>query len=354
MANIASLFFMPIFLTTIGLFFVFESSSVSAFRLYGDSFYFFKLQLVWFILGVGVMIFFSFFDYRKLYYLSFPALMITIVLLIAVLIPGVGRNVLGARRWIGFGPITIQPSEIAKFSSILYLCSWFLHKEKHRFGSFLLLLGFIITLVMIQPDMGTAIIIFGLFVTIYYISGQSLVHLTFLVPLSAAGFLVLAHKSPYRLKRLMAFLDPHSNTQGISYHINQILISLSSGGLLGRGFAESRQKYQFLPEAHTDSIFAIIGEEFGFLGSFFVIILFIFLLHNIYLVAQNSKDKFGKFLAGAIFALFALQIVINLGGMTALIPLTGVPLPFISYGGSSLLIFFSLMGILINIAICPH
>src|SRR3989338_3811572 len=298
------LFFLPIILTTIGLFFIFDASSITAFRTLGDSFYFLKLQLIWMGIGIIAMIFFSLFDYRKLYYLAFPGLVITIILLIIVLIPGVGSRISGARRWIDLGVFSIQPTEIAKFGVILYLCSWFKHREKHAFGSFLLLLGFVMALIMIQPDMGTAIIIFSLFIAIYYLAGNNLVHLFFLAPVAAGVIYFLIKIAPYRLSRLMVFLDPQKDPMGIGYHINQILISLSSGGLLGRGLSASRQKYQFLPEAHTDSIFALIG----------------------------------------------LQAIINLGSMVGIMPLTGIPLPFISYGGSSLLIFFSLMGIVLSIS----
>src|SRR3989344_2259211 len=321
--NTFLLFFLPIILTTIGLFFIFDASSITAFRTLGDSFYFLKLQLIWMGIGIIAMIFFSLFDYRKLYYLAFPGLVITIILLIIVLIPGVGSRISGARRWIDLGVFSIQPTEIAKFGVILYLCSWFKHREKHAFGSFLLLLGFVMALIMIQPDMGTAIIIFSLFIAIYYLAGNNLVHLFFLAPVAAGVIYFLIKIATYRLSRLMVFLDPQKDPMGIGYHINQILISLSSGGLLGRGLSASRQKYQFLPEAHTDSIFAIIGEEIGFVGALFLI---------------------------GIFALIGLQAIINLGSMVGIMPLTGIPLPFISYGGSSLLIFFSLMGIVLSIS----
>lgn len=347
--NLIFIFTLPILLAIIGLFFIFEASSVSAFRNFGDSFYFLKLQLLWFVLGTCVMIFFSFFDYRRLYYLSFPALVLTIILLILVLLPGVGHTALGARRWIDIGIIKIQPTEIAKFSIILYLSSWFLYREKRRFVSFFILLVFIISLIMIQPDMGTAIIIFASFIVIYYLSGEKIRYLLFLIPFSAASFFLLVQTSPYRLRRFLAFLDPSLDPQGITYHIKQILISLSAGGILGRGFSASRQKYQFLPEAHTDSIFAIIGEEFGFLGGAIIIGLYLFLIYQAFKIAYFAKDKFGKLLAGAIFSILSLQFIINLGGMVNLMPLTGVPLPFISYGGSSLVVFFALMGILINI-----
>ncbi len=341
---------LPILLTTIGLFFIFDASSINAFRTLGDSFYFLKQQLIWFILGIGVMTAFSFFDYRKLYYVSFPFLLITIFFLIIVLIPGIGVYVGGARRWINIGPVGFQPSEVAKFSAILYLCSWFLYKERQRFLSFILLLGFIIGLIMIQPDLGTSIIIFLLFVSIYFFSGENLLYLALFSPFAIIGGLILVLTSSYRLKRLTAFLNPEIDPSGISYHIRQILISLSSGGMLGRGLSSSRQKYQFLPEAHTDSIFAIIGEEVGFLGSLLLIAIYVVLLYAIFYVAVHAKDRFGRLLAGSIWTLLSLQMIINLGAMVNLIPLTGVPLPFISYGGSSLLIFFSLMGIVISIA----
>jgi cell division protein FtsW len=343
------LFILPILLTFAGLFFIFESSSISAFRNYNDSFYYFKFQLLWFLIGILLMFFFSIFDYHRLYYFSFPALLISIILLILVLIPGIGHSVSGARRWIDLGIINIQPSELAKFSVILYLCSWFLYKERKRFFSFILLSTLIIFLIMWQPDMGTAIIIFMLFIIVYFIAGFELHYLLGFIPVSVIVCYLLVRASPYRLKRLLAFLNPHLDPLGITYHVNQILIALSAGGFFGLGFSESRQKYQFLPEAHTDSIFAIIGEEFGFLGAMVLITLFFFLIYQVFQITLKAKDRFGQLLSGTIFSLLSLQIIINLGGMVNLIPLTGIPLPFISYGGSSLLIFFILMGILINI-----
>jgi len=279
---------LPILLTTIGLYFIFDASSVSAFRALGDGFYFLKQQLLWFVLGMGVMGAFSVFDYRKLYYISFPFLLVTIFFLIIVLIPGIGITVGGAQRWISLGPVRFQPSEMAKFSAILYLSSWFLYKERQRIWSFLLLLSFIIGLIMVQPDLGTSIIIFLLFVTIYFFSGENLAHLALFVPFAFSAGLLLIFSSTYRLKRLTAFLNPEIDPGGIGYHVRQITISLASGGLFGRGLSSSRQKYQFLPEAHTDSIFAIIGEEVGFLGALALIALYISLLHTI----PNQKHLF--------------------------------------------------------------
>ncbi|OGK25196.1 cell division protein FtsW [Candidatus Roizmanbacteria bacterium RIFCSPLOWO2_01_FULL_37_12] len=344
------LFSVPIVLSLVGLFFVFEASSVRSFQEYGDSFYFFKLQAVWIGLGIGAMIFFSLFDYHNLYYLSFFFILGAIILLSIVLIPGIGYEAGGARRWIDFGLFNLQPTELAKLSVIIYLSSWFMNKERKRFFSFLTLLSLLMLLIILQPDMGTAIIVFFLGITIYFLAGIELWYLIFLVPLSAGVFLLLVKISPYRLKRILAFFDPKLDPLGITYHINQILISLGSGGLLGLGLGASRQKYLYLPEAHTDSIFAIIGEEFGFIGGVLLITVYIYLMFRIYQIAQNAPDRFSKLLAGGIFAFFNLQIIVNLAGMVNLLPLTGVPLPFISYGGSNLLVSFILIGILINIS----
>ncbi len=332
-----------------GLFFIFEASSVTAFRQLGDSFYYLRQQLLWATIGVVAMTSMALFDYKRLYYLAFPALLTTMVFLVLVLIPGIGSTVYGARRWINLGFFGFQPTELAKLSITLYLSSWFLYKERKRFKSFLILLGTVVGLIMMQPDLGTTIIITSLFVTIYFLSGENITYLLMLMPVGLAGVGILIASSSYRAARFLSFLNPTADPTGVSYHINQILISLSSGGFLGRGFANSRQKYQFLPEAHTDSIFAIIGEEIGFIGCVVFIGVYVYFLYQIYLVATRAKDRFGFLLASAIFVLLALQAIINLSGMVALLPLTGVPLPFISYGGSSLLIFYTMMGIVLSI-----
>src|SRR3989338_3075072 len=344
------LFTLPILLSIIGLFFVFEASSVRSFQEYGESFHYFKLQLIWIILGIASMFFFSVFDYRKLYYFSLFFILGTIILLTIVLIPGIGYSAGGARRWIDFGVINLQPTELAKLSVIIYLSSWFVTRERKRFFYFLILLSILMLLIILQPDMGTAIIVFAISIIIYFLAGIELWYLALLLPGAFALFLLLVRVAPYRFRRLLAFFDPTLDPLGITYHINQILISLGSGGFLGQGFGASRQKYLYLPEAHTDSIFAIIGEEFGFVGTFLLISLYLYLMYRIYQIALHASDRFGKLLAGGILAFFNLQIIINLSGMVNLLPLTGVPLPFISYGGSNLLISFMLIGILINIA----
>lgn len=337
---------LPIFLSVAGLFFVFEASYVRAFNDFGDSFHYLKVQALWIVLGTSVMVILSFLDYHKWYYFAFYLMLGSLILLFLVLIPGVGMKVGGARRWI-FG---FQPSEIAKFSTIIYLSAWFLTKERKRFFSFIILLGLLMFLIMVQPDMGTATIIFGISITAYFLAGVELRYLLFLIPVSVVSFVTLAQLAPYRLRRITAFFDPDSDPLGITYHINQIAISLANGGLFGRGFGASKQKHLYLPEAHTDSIFAIVGEELGFLGSTLFIGGFVFLILYIFRIAEKAPDRFGRLLAGSIFGFFGLQTLVNLGSMVHIIPLTGVPLPFVSYGGTNLLLCFSLMGILLNIA----
>lgn len=344
------LFFLPALLSLLGLIFVFEASSVRSFNEYGHSFHYVRAQAIWIVLGICAMIFMSFFDYKRLYKVALPFIFVSIVLLILVLIPGVGSKIGGARRWIDLGFFSLQPTEFAKIGSIIYLSSWFIQKEKGRFFSFLFFIGIIIGLVMLQPDMGSSMIIFGLSLVIYFLAGVELRYLLLFLPASFLGALALIHISPYRFARLKAFLDPSVDPLGIGFHINQVLISLTNGGLFGQGFGNSRQKYLFLPEAHTDSIFAIIGEETGFLGSVLLIGAFALLLYMLYRVVATAHDRFAYLLAGGVFAYFGLQISFNLASMVGLMPLTGVPLPFISYGGSHILISFILIGVIINIA----
>jgi cell division protein FtsW len=344
-----NIFLFALALAFVGLFFVFESSSVRGFNEYLDSFYFFKRQAIWIVGGFFLMLALSKFDYHNLYYLAFPLMLGTIVLLMIVLIPGIGTTAGGATSWIDFGLINIQPTEIAKFSVIIYLSSWFLKRERKRFASFVGLLSILMLLIMLQPDLGTALIIFLISILIYFVAGVQIHYLFLFIPFAAIAFYFLINISPYRFRRITAFLNPSSDPLGIGYHTNQILISLSNGGLFGLGFGISKQKYLYLPEAHTDSIFAIISEEFGFIGGFLLICALLVLLYKIYVVAYSAPDKFGKYLASGILAYFGLQIIINLGGMVNLLPLTGVPLPLISYGGSNLIVSFALIGIVINI-----
>ena len=340
-----------VFLTVFGLFMIYDASSYVAFRDFSDKYRYIKDQIVWAILGFGALGFASLFDYKKYYNLALPILLTTIALLILVLIPGIGVHLLGARRWINLHFTLLQPAEFVKLGLAIYLSAWFSSsREKGNFIPFLLLLGFIIFLVMLEPDMGTAAIILFEGLGIYFLSGANIFYLFSLVPIVLLGGIALIKLEPYRAKRLATFLDPSNGLQGSSYHVRQILIALGSGGLTGVGIGNSLQKYAYLPESTTDSIFAIVAEEFGFIGSSIIILIFALIVSRGFYIALNTRDNFGRLLAGGITIFLAVQVIINLGAQTALLPLTGIPLPFISYGGSALIVDLFSVGILLNIS----
>lgn len=339
-----------IFFSLFGILMIFESSNVSAFKDFGDQYHFVRDQFINFIIGLGGMIIAFLIPYKKYYYWSIGMIFLTIIFLLAVFIPGIGIKALGAHRWLEVGPLNFQPAEFAKLSLIFYLSAWFSNKEKGRFFPFLLLLLLVVGLVILQPDLGTAIIITAISVSLYFISGAPLRHFLMLIPLALLAVVILMFTAPYRFSRLTTFLNPNIDPLGSSYHIRQILISLGGGGIFGVGLGASRQKYQFLPEPSTDSIFAIIGEEFGFLGSMIFILLYLFFLYRIYQVVRSAPDRHGFLLGAGVLVFFAFQAGINLGAISAIFPLTGVPLPFISYGGSNLIISLFAIGIILNIS----
>ncbi|MBU2632283.1 putative lipid II flippase FtsW [Patescibacteria group bacterium] len=337
-------------LSLFGIFMIYEASSFVAFKDFGNKYHYLKEQSMWLGLGLFALGFFFFFDYKKLYYLSLPFLIGSILLLLMVFIPGLGVYVMGARRWIDFHFFVVQPSEVIKLTLAIYLSAWFSSKEKGRFWAFILLLGFIVFLVMLQPDMGTTGIIIAEAIVVYFLSGANISHFLLLIPgVSLLGFLLIILE-PYRFNRLTTFLNFNQSPDTYSYHVRQILIALGSGGIAGVGIGNSLQKYAYLPENTTDSIFAIIAEEIGFLGSLLLISVFLFFIWRGFMIAINAKDMFGKLLAASITTFIGAQVLINLSAQTALIPLTGVPLPFISYGGSALIINLCSVGILLNIS----
>lgn len=336
-------------LTIFGLFMIYDSSSYIAFRDFADKYHYIKEQGVWAGIGMVVLLISSRFPYRGLYALSVPILISAIILLLLVFVPGVGIKVLGAKRWINLGFTTLQPAEFVKLSLAIYLAAWFSNKEKERFLAFMLLVGVVFLLVMLQPDMGTGSIILFEAILLYFLSGASMKHFFILGPVVGLAGIVLILLEPYRAARLFSFMNLHS-LDDVSYHVKQILIALGSGGLIGVGAGNSLQKYAYLPENVTDSIFAIIAEEFGFFGASILIALYLVLIWRGFHIAMHAKDTFGKLLAGGIIGFLGFQIVLNLSAMTMLVPLTGVPLPFISYGGSALIINLCAIGILLNIS----
>ena len=337
-------------LTFFGIFMIYDASSYVAFRDFGDKYHYVKDQFVWFLLGGLGLLFFAKLNYHKLYYLSLPILFAAIALLVLVLIPGIGVKLLGARRWINFGAFVLQPAEFVKLALAIYLSSWMSHKEKGRFLAFILLLGLVIFLVILQPDMGTAIVILSEALVIYFLSGGNIFYFFFIMPVVAGLGYVLIKIAPYRAERLATFFNFNQSIESSSYHVRQILIAFGSGGLTGVGLGESLQKYAYLPESTTDSIFAIVAEEFGFVGATVLIVLFILFVWRGFYIAVHAKDNLGKLMAGGITTFLGVQAIINLGAQTAFVPLTGIPLPFISYGGSALIVDLCSVGILLNIS----
>lgn len=332
-----------------GLLAVFNSSVVLGFRDFNNQYHFIADQAVYLLFGLILTVLVSRIDYHHWYKLAVPFLVITIILLVAVFIPGIGIKAYGAKRWINLGIFRLQPTELAKLALVIYLSAWFSYKEKGRFLPFLVLVGIVVALIVLQPDLGTAIIITLIAGVLYFVSGAPLMHFGILLPLILVGIVILTVIAPYRMTRLMTFINPDMDPLGSSYHIRQILIALGSGGWLGLGLGKSRQKYEYLPEANTDSIFAVISEEIGFVGSCILIFGFMFLIYRAYLIARRAPDRFGQLLGTGVATWIAVQTIINLSSMVALLPLTGVPLPLISYGGSNLISLLIGIGVLLNI-----
>lgn len=336
-------------LIVFGLVMVYDASVIQGLRDFGESSYYIRQQLIWVMLGIFSLFFFSRFEYKRFKKLALPALLLSFILLVSVFIPGLGMVGGGAHRWLKLGPITLQPAEIIKLTGVIFLAAIF--EKKVRLLPFLILVGGVsFVTAVLQKDLGSTIVFVSTTVILYFASGGAIWHFIAALPFAALAFVLLVFTSGYRSKRVLAFLDPFSDPQGYTYHISQVLIALGSGGLFGLGLGHSRQKFEYIPEVSTDSIFGIVGEELGFVGGSVLIGLFAFFLIRGFKIAANSQDNFGKILAIGLTCWLGIQAIVNLSSMTALLPLTGVPLPFISYGGSALVANLTAVGILINIS----
>lgn len=350
------IFFAVISLLAIGVVMVYSSSAVSAYVNFQDSFYFLKRQIIWVLLGLVAMVFTMNIDYHAWGKLSKPVLIVTIILLILVLIPGLGRVVNGARRWLGFGSMYMQPSEIAKLSMVLF-CATSLALRQDRITSFvkgvlpqLIILLVVFGLILKEPDLGTALAIGGTVFVLLFTAGAKLSHLASLGIVGVAGIIIAIIVEPYRMKRLLAFSDPWSDPLDTGYHIIQSLYAIGSGGLFGVGLGRSREKFLYLPEPHTDFIFAILGEELGFIGTITVLVLFFLFAWRGFKIAISAPDIFGSLMAAGLTTMIIIQALMNIAVVTASMPVTGIPLPFLSFGGSALIFTLSGVGILLNIS----
>ena len=343
-------------LVIFGLVMIFSASSVISYENFGKSDYYLIRQLTALAIGVVGWIVFQSIDYHLFRKIAGWLLLFTFLLLILVFVPQLTQEGKGVYRWVNIGGFNFQPSELAKLTLILYLAAWLekIGKEIKSFWKsflpFTFLMAVLTVLIMKQPDLGSLTVLLGIAVSVYFLAGASLFYLS----LGGIGFFtllaLLIKIAPYRMARISAFLNPENDPLGIAYHVRNAIIAIGSGGLFGLGFSQSRQKHLFLPEAHTDSIFAIICEELGFLRVIFLIIAFAYLAYRGYKIAKNAPDTFGRLVAAGITTWIVFQAFINMSGIIGLLPFTGVPLPFISYGGTSLVVLLSAVGILLNIS----
>ncbi len=351
-----SLLFSVLALVVIGLVTIASAGVFYGETRFGDDYFFLKRQLLGVGVGLIALFVFQYVDYRVWRRLAFPLFAVTVLALIAVLIPGVGDRVYGASRWLSIGAFSFQPSEMAKFAFVLYLAAWFSRKDRKMVGDFiedlvpfLVVLGLVGFLIMKQPDTGTFGLIFLIAVSVYFIAGAKVSHLFGLFLSGMAMLAILIKVAPYRLQRFLVFMNPDFDPKGAGYQVNQALIAIGSGGLFGLGLGLSRQKFNYLPEPVTDSIFAIFSEEWGFFVSVLLIALFVFIAWQGLRIARQAPDDFGRYAAAGIVSWVIFQAFINIAAATALIPLTGIPLPFVSYGGTSIVFLMAAMGILIRI-----
>lgn len=342
-----SVFVLALLLVSFGVLMVFNASVAEALRDFDDKYFYLKSQAVAGVAGLIAMFIVAQINYKLWQKLSWPLFGVSLVFLVLVLI--LGFRIQGARRWLILAGFNFQPSELVKLTFIIYLSSW-LAEKKRTIWQFLFVLGLTVGLVILEPDLGTSLIIGLVGLLVYFISGVPWIQF---LGLSLAGMIAVAGlilSSSYRRARLMTFLDPTADPLGSSYHIRQVLIALGSGGWWGVGLGQSRQKYSYLPEVASDSIFAIVAEEMGFLGSLLVLVMFFWLIFKIFKIAQKAPDQFSRFLASGIGIWLGFQLILNLAAMVALVPLTGIPLPLISFGGSSLVVALIGIGMVLNIS----
>ena len=353
--GVVALPILVVLVAAFGVLMVYSASYYAAEKQFDDAFYFMKKQLVGFILGVVAMLAAGFFPYRNLKKLKWPALIVSLALLAAVFIPGLGVENYGATRWIGLGSITIQPSEIAKFGFIIFAAAYASENPERmkKFAGMLPVLaagGGICLLIIAEPNMSVTMVVGILMVAMLFLSGVKIRHfLIILLPIALAVPLLIVME-PYRLQRLYAFLDPWSSPQGEGYQLIQSLYALGNGSWLGTGLFKSMQKYRYLPFAESDFILAVIGEEFGYVGIILLFLVFGAIVFCGIRTAARCKDMFGFLTASGITAVYAIQVVINALVVSGSIPPTGLPLPLVSSGNTSLIITMAAMGVLYNIS----
>jgi cell division protein FtsW len=344
-------------LLVLGLITVYSASFTVGQLEYDDATYFVARQALWAGIGLCLLLFLMRTDYRLLRYVSPVLMIVAVASLMAVLVPGIGLERNGATRWLALGPLPpIQPSEFAKLALIIYISAWLAGRgrtvQSFAMGlvPFVVLVGMVGGLILLEPDLGTTIVIVLTMLTLFFVAGASLTHLLALFMTGGVAVSLLIVAGDYRADRIFAFIAAEDEPGGRGFHVLQLLIALGSGGIGGLGLGASRQKFFYVPGAHTDGVFAIIGEELGFIGAVVVIVLFGALVFRGLRVMLHARDDFGALLAVGVTTWIAFQALINMGGITRSIPLTGIPLPFLSYGGSALAAVLAGVGILLSIS----
>jgi cell division protein FtsW len=355
-ANYMILLGVVVVLDLIGLVMVLSASSVQALRVYGSSWLFFQRQLMWVSLGLAAMVLAARIDYRVWRRFTIPLLLGSVVLLGLVLVPGLGVTVNGSTRWLGAGQWRVQPSELAKLAVLVFAAGLLARRAgqvtDHRRTTrpLLIVLGVFAGMVMLQPDMGTTLVLGCIALCLMFVAGTPVRTVVGLLGAAAGVAFLAGMAAPYRRARLTSFLDPWKDPGNTGYQSIQALVGMGSGGISGLGLGASRAKWGFLPNAHTDFIFAILGEEVGLLGSLAVVALFATFAVVAVRTAAKAPDRFGTLLAAGVAAWVVAQAFINMGAVVGILPVTGVPLPFVSFGGSSLVVMMFGVGILLNVA----
>ena len=344
-------------LISVGLVVLSSAGIIDAQKKFGSSYYYLNHQLLFGVLpGLVLMFLFSKIDYKVWRKISLLMLFGVLVLMVMVFIPRFGLGLKGASRWINLVGFTFQPSELLKISLIIYLAAWFGGRDQrlknwvYGMAPFFLVLSFVAVLLALQPDVGTLIVVSIIALGLYFAAGVSMKQFFAVILVLLVGVAGLIVIEPYRFNRIKSFINPSVDPRGISYQVNQSMISNGSGGLFGVGFGRSTQKYGFLPEVVHDSIFAVLAEELGLIGSAIIIALFLFLSFNLTRIAGRVSDKFGMLLVMGINIWIMSQAFINIAAMSGLAPLTGIPLPFISYGGTAMISLLAGLGIVLNVS----
>jgi cell division protein FtsW len=350
------LFGVVLALVFLGVVMVYSASAIIAADRFGDPFFFLKKQLFWAFLGGGLLWAALRLDYRRLERLVVPLLVVSIALLVLVLLPPFGQAINGTRRWFRIGPLSFQPVELAKFALVLYLAS-FLTRRAAALRSFwqglfpiLLVAGTMALLTFVQPDLGNSLALVVLTLVLAYLAGAPVKHMAWVAAAALPLVTLAIALKPYRWRRMLAFVNPWDDPQGSGFQIIQSFLALGSGGLTGRGLGGSKQKLFYLPEPYTDFIFAIVGEELGLIGAVCVIALFAVLIWRGLRVGLRAPDPFGSYLALGLTVMLATQTLVNLGVVMGALPTKGLPLPFVSFGGSALLMTMFSAGVLLNIS----